>query len=120
MFRFRRTAGLYSKHIERRMNPYVQVFKMRELVSTGRVKLFLLIGTDHIHNPADLFTKVLDRDQYRKFHHRATNPYGVREHACVAAKRRPRAEQSVLTLQPTCPAQIAASHRRHRAIRGAR
>ena len=58
---------------------------MRELVSLKKVRL-LLVGTDH--NPADLFTKVLGKDKFRRFHQRVTNPYGQTESAVLVAKRR--------------------------------
>ena len=76
---FRRTAGQYSKHIERRC------FKMRELVSLKKVRL-LLVGTDH--NPADLFTKVLGKDKFHRFSVHVTNPYQHKASAAVLAKRR--------------------------------
>ena len=74
---FGASAGQFSRHIKRRY------FKMRELVACTQVKL-VLVGTDH--NPADLFTKVLQREKFQRFHRRVTNPLGHVEPASLFAK----------------------------------
>ena len=57
----RSTISAGARHVERR------VLKMRELQGEGKVKVSLVPTA---FNPADLFTKVLDNETFKR--HRAT------------------------------------------------